>query len=83
MSELQIEAAHRQETHTVRTLDEFLVDQVLCIPFLTIEDKTAHLSQVLQRGGAVVVVRASTPERLFVQLDFLSFCTSIDHGTHA
>ena len=46
--ELHIETAHREETHSMRTLDELLVDQVFSIPLLAFKDQVAHLGQILQ-----------------------------------
>ena len=65
----------------MRPLDKLLVDEVLSLLLLTTEYKVSHLVQVLGRGGAVVIVGTTAPERVLVQLDLVGLRTAIDHAT--
>ena len=56
--------------------------QVVCLAFLSVEDQLAHFLQMLVCLRAVVILGASAPERLLVQLQLLGVGSAIDHSTH-
>ena len=79
IAERQKDAAHGQIAHTVRTLDEMLVNQSGGLQFAPCKDEVPHLRKCLKRLTTVVLMGRATPERLLVQLDFLYIGLSIDH----
>ena len=79
----QNQTAQSEVLHTVRSLDELLVDEVLRILLITAEDKVAHLLQVIGRCRTVVVVWTARPEGVLVQLDLINLRAAIDHSAQA
>ena len=75
-----LQASQRQESHTMRPLEEILVDNLVRVFLLPGEDEVSHLLQVSLGLWTVVVVRTSGPEGLLIKLYFLHLRAAIDHG---
>ena len=78
-----LQASQSQVFHAVRTCEELSVDNLLSLYLLACKDETSHLIEILKRSSAVVVVRSTTPESLFVELNLFFTDTTIDHGSHS
>src|SRR5574344_211140 len=82
MSEVHADTAHCEETHAMRSFHKSLVDKIFCLLFFSIKNKAAHLCEMLERFLTIIVMRASAPESLLIQLNLFDFCTTIYHSTH-
>ena len=80
--ELDKHTSQQQIFHAKGLLDEVLVDQLGSLLLLIIEYQPAHLSQMTECLGGIVIVGSTRPKGLFVQLHFLTLGASIDHSTH-
>ena len=65
----------------MRTLDEMLANQLMCLCLLAFEDELAHLLQVFFCLTAIVVMRSTRPEGLFIELYLFGIRSAIDHGS--
>ena len=77
-----LQTTQRKVAHSVRSLDEFSVDNILRLLLLFIENETTHFCQVVYGRLAIIVVRTSRPECLLVELYLFFRNTSIHHCSH-
>ena len=79
---IQQQASQRQVLHPVGPHDELVAHNLGGLFLLAGENQIAHLLQVFQRAGTVVVVRSAAPESFVVELDFVVLRPAEHHGAH-
>ena len=78
-----LQTAQREVFHAVRPHDKSAIHDFLGFVFTTLENHVTHSVQIVARSCAVVVMRATAPECLFIELDFILLHATINHGSHA
>ena len=81
--EIQEKTSHSQITHTVLACQEIGINQSLGFACLSLKYQIPHHWQDVQRVRVIIVVRATCPERLFVQLQFFASRAAIHHSSQS
>ena len=77
-----LQTAQREVLHAVGSHDESAIHDFLGFVFTTLENHITHSVQIVARRCAVIVMRSTAPECLFIELDFILLHATIDHGSH-
>ena len=78
--EIQEKTPQRQITHTMLRRHIILINEFLRLQSFAFKNKATYFRQYLQPFRIIIIVRSTSPERLFIELQF---CTGRSAKYHS
>ena len=78
--EIQEKTPQRQITHTMLRRHIILINEFLRLQSFAFKNKAAYFRQYLQPFRIIIIVRSTSPERLFIELQFFTGSSAKYHS---